>query len=93
MVARPTDEQVRALADYVLWSMREGAFNGCDIDGAESQDKALALGIVYPVEMHEPCREACACTVWDDFPLTCYRFRDWLLEAAGQHTLEDASRE
>lgn len=33
-------------AQFVMWAMMEGSWQGCDIDGGAAQDKALALGLI-----------------------------------------------
>ena len=86
-MARPTDAQVQALAEFARWAIAEGAWNGGDVDGGEIQEKAADLGIIHQIEVTEPCGDECTCAEWDDFPHQCYRFCDWLLEAGGQLTL------
>ena len=45
-----------ALLEFFRWAMREGPWDGCDLDGASVQDKAEALGLIvktqYDAEKH-----------------------------------------
>lgn len=45
-----------ALLAFFKWAMREGPWDGCDLDGAAVQDKAEALGLIvktqYDAEKH-----------------------------------------
>ena len=42
--------------EFAQWAIREGAWDGCDLDGAMIQQKAVELGIVkqvpYDPEVH-----------------------------------------
>jgi hypothetical protein len=54
----------------------------CDnLDGGDLQDMAEQQGLIVQTTMHEPCGEICACADVmgsDGFPLTCYRYVEWL---------------
>jgi hypothetical protein len=39
-------EQILALKEFLRWAMREGPWEGNDLDGASVQDKAQALGLI-----------------------------------------------
>ena len=45
------------LREFFKWAMREGPWQGCDLDGASVQDKAQTLGLIIKVpfdpERHE----------------------------------------
>lgn len=34
---------------FAQWAIREGAWEGCDLDGGSIQDKAVELGIIKEV--------------------------------------------
>lgn len=36
----------RAAAQFVMWALSEGSWQGCDIDGGAAQDKAVQLGLI-----------------------------------------------
>lgn len=52
--------------------MIAAALAGGDMDGASIQEAAVKHGLLEPVEVHEPCNEACSCIVGDK-PHVCYR--------------------
>ena len=35
-----------AAAQFVMWALMEGSFQGCGIDGGAAQDKAVELGLL-----------------------------------------------
>lgn len=46
-----------------------------DLDGGFLQDTAEKLGLLYYVEVTEPCGEYCRCAEYDDFPQQCLRLK------------------
>lgn len=46
------------LAEFVRWAIERGCWEGCEVDGADIQDKAVELGILmetkYDPEFHNP---------------------------------------
>lgn len=34
------------LAEFAQWSLENGPFDGCELDGADVQEKAAALGLI-----------------------------------------------
>lgn len=43
-----TEEQVKALREFVCWALQE-SLEGCDLDGGDIEGKAAKLGLVVPV--------------------------------------------
>lgn len=41
-------ETTAKLAEFARWVLENGSFAGCDIDGADAQEKAAALGLIEP---------------------------------------------
>ena len=34
------------LAEFIAWAIREGSWQGCNLDGGDVQDKAVEMGIL-----------------------------------------------
>ena len=83
-MARPNDEQVRALAEFAQ-SILSCA---CDEENVFFSEDDRALVVVAAAEAGILSVEHVS-----DGGIVVEEMPDWLLEAAGQHTLEDASRE
>lgn len=49
------------LAEFARWAVENGPFEGCDLDGGDVQEKAVACGIIvqttYNPAKHGPCHE------------------------------------
>ena len=59
---------------WCLTEMRESG--GCDINGFDSQDEAIRLGLLYYVWADKPCGELCWCETYycaADWPVQCLR--------------------
>lgn len=53
----------------------------------EMQDMGERHGLLFEVEVKEPCGEACSCAEYGaDFPTECYRFAPFLRDAASRST-------
>lgn len=78
------ENQVDILKKYARWTFW-ASDDWCDnLDGADIQEKAEKMGLIKETQMAEPCGDRCACAdVYglDEFPVTCYRYVDWLEEA------------
>jgi hypothetical protein len=37
------------LAEFARWAVENGTWSGCDLDGADIQDKALECGVIVQV--------------------------------------------
>jgi hypothetical protein len=46
-------EQVKAMSRFIMWSMNEGPWDGCDLYGGDVQDKAVELGLIVKCD-HRP---------------------------------------
>lgn len=46
-------DQIEALKEFLRWAVREGAWEGNDLDGAAVQEKAQALGLIVK-EAYDP---------------------------------------
>jgi hypothetical protein len=83
-MARPTDERVRALAEFA-----ESILScACDEENVFFSEDDRALVVVAAAEAG-----ILSVAHVSDGGIVVETLPDWLLEAAGQHTLEDASRE
>jgi hypothetical protein len=55
------------LKEFVEWAVKNSAFSGCDLNGAEVQEKAVACGILVEVA-YDPKRHGgnygCDCATW-----------------------------
>ena len=40
------EEIAQSAAQFVMWALMEGSWQGCDIDGGAAQDKAVELGLI-----------------------------------------------
>lgn len=63
------------LAEFAKWAIREGAFDGTDLDGGDIQDKAEELGILIRTK-YDPAKHGESADVdpGDDW----FEFADWL---------------
>jgi len=76
-------DRIEQLSKFALWALAGygGDNEPGDIDGGDLQDHAEKIGLLTATEVTEPCSENCACAeYYGDFPMTCYRLADWLME-------------
>lgn len=56
LLLAPAQQVPDPAAQFVMWAMLEGSWQGCNIDGGAAQDKAVALGLIvqtlYDPEKH-----------------------------------------
>jgi hypothetical protein len=71
-----TEEQLREkLARFGAWCFDSHRGDCCepgDLDGGSIQDKLVALGLLEPREMKEPCGPQCVCGPSEAYPCECY---------------------
>lgn len=54
-LSRPAQRKPDPAAQFVMWSLMNGSWQGCDIDGGAAQDKAVELGLIIE-DQYDPKR-------------------------------------
>jgi hypothetical protein len=78
------EDQVEILKKYARWTLWASGDWCNSVDGGDLQDSAEGMGLIKETQMTEPCGDRCACAdVYglDEFPVTCYRYVDWMEES------------
>ena len=72
-MSKDPQKKLAAFGAKVFLSSRSRDGAGCDVDGGDVQDWALAAGLLEEREVKEACSpEDCICAEVSDFPTTCY---------------------
>jgi len=72
--------QESKLIEFARWAIREHRESFADLDGGSIQDKLQELGLLVGVEVTAPCGENCTCEEYGDFPQTCFRLANGVME-------------
>lgn len=72
---RSATASLSPLERYALTVLEAHREEIADLDGAFLQDKAEECGLLYYVEVTEPCGDYCRCAEYDDFPQQCLRLK------------------
>lgn len=74
-VAEPEAGSISPLERYGLAVLDAHRQDIGDLDGGYLQDEAERCGLLYYVEVAEPCGDDCRCVSYDDFPQQCLRLK------------------
>ena len=83
-----TKEPVTPLERYALTVLDAHRGSIGDLDGGFLQSKAEACGLLYCVEVAEPCGDHCPCAEYGDFPQQCLRLKPELEPKMAEHRKE-----
>ena len=70
------------LRGFALWAIKQTSSYHDELDGCDLQDALHRCGLLYEVEVTEPCGEFCECMDYGDFPMQCYRTHPSLIDSA-----------
>ena len=76
------------LRGFALWAIKQTSSYHDELDGCDLQDALHRCGLLYEVEVTEPCGEFCECMDYGDFPMQCYRTHPSLIDSATSHQHE-----
>lgn len=85
---QPEGTTISPLERYGLAVLEAHRQDFSDLDGAFLQEEAERCGLLYCVEVTEPCGEYCRCSEYEDFPQQCLRLKPEFEPKMSEHRKE-----